>query len=638
MAIKQFITLEGAEAVVANLKKISDAGEHALNTFRASGQQFVATDQFTNSLNQTSQALSHTSSATTEFREGLHLLRPVLTELGLSLGNVRELGVLARVGIEGLAVALTGALVVAAAKAADAFANMQRSMAFLFGTQGTNALDQLKQSADGMGTSVTNLEPALVALLTALQRISSFKGIGVGGTLTFGSPEQIKAAGDAIAVLEKELLTLGQTGTAAAGEVVKFFETISKIDPQTKKPMGLTLQAFLDLQRSAPEVAKFIGDALQANLGGDIWTRLQKGPVDFLQLLKAIAAQKPTVSVAPIPPTVLKSFEDLKTAWESLLEAVGKRDLGVPTFITSLRDAIVSLTPIISGVISNIANLGTIVAGFFGDLGKLGSAIAGAFKTGDFGPVLAALKNLFVDFFTNVKNDLVNVFGDLPTRIVAAIGNIDWQGAFGALIGAGVAAEQAVIDGFKRLIATIAGLSWEGVFAGLLSAAQTVFQAIQTAWQALVNFINSTKFQAPQPGVGGAPSIAEFGGGGFVSGPGSTTSDSIIARLSNFEYVIRAAAVKFYGVDFMHAVNALRLPKDFFRGFSLGGLVLPPFPSPPRFAQGGLAMAGQSRSLTLVLDGRAFAVAGAKNVVDDLERAADLHNLSRMGRAPGWVR
>jgi hypothetical protein len=49
-------------------------------------------------------------------------------------------------------------------------------------------------------------------------------------------------------------------------------------------------------------------------------------------------------------------------------------------------------------------------------------------------------------------------------------------------------------------------------------------------------------------------------------------------------------------------------------------------------------MAGQTRSLTLVLDGRSFAVAGAKNVVDDLERAADLHNLSRMGRAPGWVR
>jgi hypothetical protein len=104
---------------------------------------------------------------------------------------------------------------------------------------------------------------------------------------------------------------------------------------------------------------------------------------------------------------------------------------------------------------------------------------------------------------------------------------------------------------------------------------------------------------------------------------------------------MRAAAVKFYGVDFMHAVNAMQLPKDFFRGFNLGGLVLPPFPSPPRFAQGGLAVAGSSRSrtLTLSVDGPAkLTFRGSSTTVDELERAADLHNLSRLGRAPGWVK
>jgi TP901 family phage tail tape measure protein len=44
--------------------------------------------------------------------------------------------------------------------------------------------------------------------------------------------------------------------------------------------------------------------------------------------------------------------------------------------------------------------------------------------------------------------------------------------------------------------------------------------------------------------------------GGFVSGPGSSTSDSIAARLSNGEYVVRASAVKHYGVDFMNALNS----------------------------------------------------------------------------------
>lgn len=50
-----------------------------------------------------------------------------------------------------------------------------------------------------------------------------------------------------------------------------------------------------------------------------------------------------------------------------------------------------------------------------------------------------------------------------------------------------------------------------------------------------------------------------FAGGGRVRGPGSSTSDSIPAWLSNGEYVINAAAVDRYGEDFFDAANAMRL-------------------------------------------------------------------------------
>ena len=43
--------------------------------------------------------------------------------------------------------------------------------------------------------------------------------------------------------------------------------------------------------------------------------------------------------------------------------------------------------------------------------------------------------------------------------------------------------------------------------------------------------------------------------GGIVLGPGSSTSDSIPAMLSNGEYVVRASAVNNYGLDFMNALN-----------------------------------------------------------------------------------
>ncbi len=46
--------------------------------------------------------------------------------------------------------------------------------------------------------------------------------------------------------------------------------------------------------------------------------------------------------------------------------------------------------------------------------------------------------------------------------------------------------------------------------------------------------------------------------GGYISGPGTGTSDSIPAWLSNGEFVMRASAVQRYGVGFMHALNAQR--------------------------------------------------------------------------------
>ena len=47
--------------------------------------------------------------------------------------------------------------------------------------------------------------------------------------------------------------------------------------------------------------------------------------------------------------------------------------------------------------------------------------------------------------------------------------------------------------------------------------------------------------------------------GGFVSGSGSSTSDSIPAMLSNGEYVIKAASVSHYGLDFMNSLNQQRV-------------------------------------------------------------------------------
>ena len=64
----------------------------------------------------------------------------------------------------------------------------------------------------------------------------------------------------------------------------------------------------------------------------------------------------------------------------------------------------------------------------------------------------------------------------------------------------------------------------------------------------------------------GKEAPASYAVGGPVSGPGTSTSDSIPARLSNGEYVIKASSVDKYGVGMMNSINEQR--------FADGGQVL----------------------------------------------------------------
>lgn len=75
-----------------------------------------------------------------------------------------------------------------------------------------------------------------------------------------------------------------------------------------------------------------------------------------------------------------------------------------------------------------------------------------------------------------------------------------------------------------------------------------------------------------------------FADGGYVVGPGTSTSDSISARLSSGEFVMKAAAVKRYGVGAMHALNNQR--------YAAGGLVGAKKPATPTGASAGPSAAG----------------------------------------------
>ena len=66
---------------------------------------------------------------------------------------------------------------------------------------------------------------------------------------------------------------------------------------------------------------------------------------------------------------------------------------------------------------------------------------------------------------------------------------------------------------------------------------------------------------APKSATKFAAMAAARATGGTISGPGSSTSDSIPAMLSNGEYVVNAGAVSHYGKGFFDAANAMHLKK-----------------------------------------------------------------------------
>ncbi|CAN7657957.1 tape measure protein [Aquipseudomonas alcaligenes] len=111
-------------------------------------------------------------------------------------------------------------------------------------------------------------------------------------------------------------------------------------------------------------------------------------------------------------------------------------------------------------------------------------------------------------------------------------------------------------------------------------------EAAAVAQQAITSLSTQFRQQMVIPvvpvvqGAAPAPSdtdVPKFATGGILRGAGSGTSDSLLIRASNGEGIIRAAAVRHYGADAIHKLNALRVPK-FATGGVLGERGLPAIP------------------------------------------------------------
>jgi Ca2+-binding EF-hand superfamily protein len=138
--------------------------------------------------------------------------------------------------------------------------------------------------------------------------------------------------------------------------------------------------------------------------------------------------------------------------------------------------------------------------------------------------------------------------------------------------------------------------------------------------------------------AGGAARDGTFASGGLVTGPGTGTSDSIRAMLSNREYVIPNARVEQFGVSFFDQLRAGILPRSIANdNFSIANDHFVPYPAwaPAHAAHGDNADARALLAAIARLETRLAAiegntdrtvratVAGAEHVGERVDRVAD---------------
>ena len=109
--------------------------------------------------------------------------------------------------------------------------------------------------------------------------------------------------------------------------------------------------------------------------------------------------------------------------------------------------------------------------------------------------------------------------------------------------------------------------------------------------------------------------------GGYISGPGSGTSDSIPAMLSNGEYVVNAKAVQAAGIPMLDRINKMSKggPVYDIPAYSMGGRV--------KYNAGGLATSSNALyNINVTLNGTDLDPNDVARAIDNQMRLREAMN------------
>ena len=276
----------------------------------------------------------------------------------------------------------------------------------------------------------------------------------------------------------------------------------------------------------------------------------------------------------------------------------------------------------------------------------------------EFNDILNNLDVFFKEGIVNLVNTVkagLEVYNAAFEVIRARLAQPDPFGIAAAATRTVTAVQQLFATMGETVMATlVAAFSAVNPFEALVGFAQSAVSTI-TGWlqgiadfvAQIANAISSLRSNIPFAGATKPSDLLPGGNaaGGLIRGPGTGTSDSILARLSNGEFVVNALATRAY-LPLLRAINSFQQPRILHpKGFAMGGIA--GALSPGRadsigraaVSRGGWPRSpgGQFGTIVLNLDRQSFTAHAEVDVFESLRKVASRKSLVSAGRKASHI-
>lgn len=393
-------------------------------------------------------------------------------------------------------------------------------------------------------------------------------------------------------------------GAEAAKDAITDANAAAK-DTDPSPALAQTSEALKRSFEQVPVVAEGAFREIEGGLSGLVKTIETEAPADALAAPFDRASSNIIDVTAKAGEEVVALTDTLasKLTPEQLVEPFEGMSAGIVGVGESINQVGASVTATSDAIALGVIDATLAIQTTAGLLTSLPATVAGAFA-----PVVETIKTSLaevpptVDITTSSILGILNIFANSTKGTFSSVAN-SIEGSFNAL-----------------------GNSVEAVIARLIDELNE-----------LENAIDSAK-AAAESASASVPGRAK---GGSVHGAGTSTSDSILSRLSKGEFVIRAAAVRKYGVGLMTLINNMMMPKAL-PSFATGGPVSIPVDVLPQFLDSGIfgeqATAKPTRVVNLTFGDETFeGLVAPEPVAQALVRYSRRRQVRSGGRKPSWL-